>query len=231
MDLSTLMQQLESMGTAQNIKIYKRHGAKEPLFGVSFANLGKLRKKIKNNIALARELWQTRNTEARTLACMIADPDEMSASELDSWVVDVNYTTLAGYFGGLVGKGPFALEKIKIWTHSKAEFVVDSGYSCICQSLKNSPDKLSDALCMQALDWIDHGIHLAPNRAKQAMNNALIAIGTYKENCREKALLVAGRLGKLEIDHGETQCKTSDAISYIQKSVAHLEKKKKKTKN
>ncbi|MGQ0441490.1 DNA alkylation repair protein, partial [Bacillus sp. B-TM1] len=37
--LEEVMQQLEEYGTEQNRKTYKNHGAKEPLFGVSFANL------------------------------------------------------------------------------------------------------------------------------------------------------------------------------------------------
>ena len=41
------MKELKMLGTAQNRKVYKRHGAGEDLFGVSFANLGKLQKKIK----------------------------------------------------------------------------------------------------------------------------------------------------------------------------------------
>ena len=47
---------LKSMGTAQNRKIYSRHGAGENIYGVSFANLAKLRKQIKTNHELALEL-------------------------------------------------------------------------------------------------------------------------------------------------------------------------------
>ncbi|AIK38509.1 hypothetical protein BG07_4909 [Bacillus pseudomycoides] len=47
MILEEVMHQLEECGTEQNRKTYKNHGAKEPLFGVSFANLKQLKKKIK----------------------------------------------------------------------------------------------------------------------------------------------------------------------------------------
>lgn len=47
MFLEEVMQQLEKYGTEQNRKTYKNHGAKEPLFGVSFANLKLLKKKLK----------------------------------------------------------------------------------------------------------------------------------------------------------------------------------------
>ena len=222
------MAELESLGTAQNVKVYKRHGVKEPLFGVSYANLGKLKKKIKINTPLARELWQTKNADARTLACMIADGSEFGSEELDSWVLDVDNTGLAGSFGGLIGRSPYTVEKIGSWIHSKEEYVQDTGYSCVCQTLKGNSEKLTDHFCNQILNFIEERIHSAPNRARQAMNNALISIGTYKENCREEALAVAGRIGKVEIDHGDTSCKTPDASPYIHKAVAHLEKKKRK---
>lgn len=45
--LEEVMQQLEEYGTEQNRKVFKNHGAKEPLFGVSFANLKLLKKRIK----------------------------------------------------------------------------------------------------------------------------------------------------------------------------------------
>ena len=42
-----VLQQLKALGTAQNRKVYARHGAGENLYGVSYANLGKLHKQIK----------------------------------------------------------------------------------------------------------------------------------------------------------------------------------------
>ena len=47
MNKTQVLKQLKSLGTEQNRKIYARHGVKNELFGVSFANLGKLKKEIK----------------------------------------------------------------------------------------------------------------------------------------------------------------------------------------
>ena len=46
MDVQTVLQELESLGTAQNRKVYARHGVGEPLYGVSYANLGRVEKRI-----------------------------------------------------------------------------------------------------------------------------------------------------------------------------------------
>ncbi|MBU0985304.1 MAG: DNA alkylation repair protein, partial [candidate division Zixibacteria bacterium] len=61
MTLKQVMTELKSCGTAQNVKIYRRHGARGDLFGVSFANLGILRKRIGANHDLAEQLWRTGN--------------------------------------------------------------------------------------------------------------------------------------------------------------------------
>ena len=42
MDLATAVERLEAAGTEQNRKIYRRHGARVPLYGVSFALLGRV---------------------------------------------------------------------------------------------------------------------------------------------------------------------------------------------
>lgn len=46
MNYQQVMRELKALGTAQNVKVYQRHGAGDNLFGVSFANLYKLQKKI-----------------------------------------------------------------------------------------------------------------------------------------------------------------------------------------
>ena len=64
---------LRKAGTAQNVKVYGRHGVKGDAFGVSYAELGRLHKTIGTDHGLARALWATGNHDARVLATMIAD--------------------------------------------------------------------------------------------------------------------------------------------------------------
>jgi hypothetical protein len=54
------------------------------------------------------------------------------------------------------------------------------------------------------------------------MNSALIAIGVYRESLRDAAIQAARRIGIVEVDHGETDCKTPDAENYIRKAVERL---------
>ncbi len=60
MNETEVLQELKALGTEQNRKVYRRHGVGENLHGVSFANLGKLKKKIKIDHELAERLWEGR---------------------------------------------------------------------------------------------------------------------------------------------------------------------------
>ena len=58
------------------------------------------------------------------------------------------------------------------------------------------------------------------------MNLAVIAIGCRSPGLRKAALAAAKRIGKVEVDHGDTACKTPDAAEYIQRSWAHATSKR-----
>lgn len=113
-NFAEVMADLEAMGTEQNRKVYRRHGAGENLFGVSFANLNKLRKQIKRDHPLVLQLWDSKNIDARCLATLIADPAQMSESDIDGWLRDISYYPQADLFvRHLVIKSPLAAAKME----------------------------------------------------------------------------------------------------------------------
>jgi 3-methyladenine DNA glycosylase AlkD len=77
---AAVLRELEGLGTAQNRKVYGWHGVKTPMFGVSFAHLNKIDKRIKTDHELAREPWASGNHDARVLAALIADPQAARAA-------------------------------------------------------------------------------------------------------------------------------------------------------
>lgn len=224
MDCAQLMAELEALGTAQNRKIYTRHGARGALFGVSFANLYELKKKLKSDHALARQLWQTGNVDARTLATMVAEPDELSEDEAERWLAEVHYKVLVGHVAALVAQTSFAQKKLAGWLASEADNVRSGGYKLLSSLLKNAPEQVEDARCQRLLQRIEREISSSGNRARQAMNNALIAIGTFKPQLAEAAIASAERIGAVEVDHGQTGCKTPSAVEKIRKAIARRER-------
>jgi 3-methyladenine DNA glycosylase AlkD len=216
------MKQLEADGTMQNRKVYTRHGVGENMFGVSYANLKKLAKQIKTDHELAIQLWETGNHDARVLATMIADPEKADNQLLESWAQDLDNYVITDAFANFASQTALAKKKLEKWSKSPKEWIGRSGWLLLAQLLKNNGD-FSDGDLQNYLNTIENEIHHRKNRVKDAMNSALIALGIYCEDMREKALAASRKIGKVEVDHGQTGCKTPDAESYIKKS---LERKK-----
>ncbi len=215
--LEEVMQQLEEYGTEQNRKTYKNHGAKEPLFGVSFANLKLLKKKIKKDHDLAVGLWETKNMDAMTLATYILDPKKITTEQLNSWIQDVDYYCLMDVLMTSICTSPIAIERMEEWTKSNDEWIGRAGWSLLANiAIKNKT--LHDDFFSPYLEEIKENIHNEKNRKKEAMNSALIAIGIRNEDLERQAIEIASEIGKVEVDHGATSCKTPDAESYIKKS-------------
>ena len=74
MTVNQIFKEMETLGTAQNRKVYKRHGVEREMYGLSFANLKAMAKKVKADSTLLQALWQTGNHDVRILATMIARP-------------------------------------------------------------------------------------------------------------------------------------------------------------
>lgn len=225
MTFDDAMKQLKRMGTAQNVTIYLRHGAREPMFGVSFANLNKLKKQIKIDQPLAEKLWESGNMDARVLATMVADPAKLKSATADRWVKDLDYYMVTDLFASLIARSPLAARKYPKWMTSKREFVRQCGYSVFSTFMRDN-DQPSDSECRKILRTIEKEIHDSPNRARYSMNTALISIGAYRPSLTDEAMAAAGRIGKVDVDHGDTSCRTPDAIDYMKKTIAHLNRKK-----
>ena len=228
MTFDETMAELEALGTAQNRKVYTRHGAKKPMFGVSYANLGKLKKKIKTAHALALQLWDTGNHDARVLAMMIADPQLANPPMLEGWARVLDNYIHTDAFSGYVGKTSYAEDMMRTWVEADAEFVEAAGWNLLGASAMYAK-RLPDDLFRPFIERIERDIHGAKNRVRYAMNNALIAIGTRSDPLEEETFEAAERIGVVEVDHGETGCMTPDAAPYIRKARAHRRKKDAKT--
>ncbi len=224
MDDRDVLNELESLGSEQTRKTYKRHGVSGKQFGVSSADFGKLQKKIKTDHDLAGKLWSSGIHDAQILATMIADPSQMTSREIDTWAKSLSNYVLTDALAGLVSKTPAAPKKAASWTKSKDEWIGSAGWQ-ILSRLAQSDRALPDGFFLPYLDIIQADIHKRKNRVRHAMNGALIGIGSHNSKLEKQALAVAAKIGKVEVDHGDTGCKTPDAASYIRKTVAHKQAK------
>jgi 3-methyladenine DNA glycosylase AlkD len=221
MTLAEAMQELEQAGSAQTRKTYTRHGAREPMFGVSFATLKTLVKRIGIDHELALALWDTTNFDARNLAVKIVDPARMTSADLDRWARDASTAPMCGgYVGMLASEGPHAATKAVQWFASRNEMERRAGWALLGQMAQRD-ETTPDAWFEKRLAEIESTIHTAPNAEREAMNMAVIVIGCRSAALRKAATAAAKRIGKVEVDHGDTACKTPDAAEYIAKTWAH----------
>ena len=220
MTLAETMAALEKAGSEQTRKTYMRHGGVGPMFGVSFATLKTLVKQIRVDQDLALALWGTGNFDARILALKVADPQRMTSAVLDRWADASSPPMCGNYLGALAAEGPLAAAKAEEWLAAPAGSRRTNGWALLAQ-LALIDDTTPDAWFAKRLETIETSIHAARNADKGAMNGALIAIGSRSSALRKAAIAAAKRIGKIEVDHGDTECKTPDAATYIEKAWAH----------
>lgn len=214
-----VMKSLEKAGTAQNRKVYAKHGIANRMFGVSVANLKALAKKLGVQHELANQLWKTGNHDAMILATMVADPKLATRAELAAWLRDLGNYVIAETFAGFAARTPYARMLAKQWGATRGEWAASAGWTVLAH-LANGDPSVTDEDLAPYLRTIERGMPRARNRARYAMNGALIAIGSRGGALRDAAIETAERIGPVIVDHGETGCKTPNAAAYIRKAAA-----------
>ena len=178
MNFDEVMTQLESWGSEQTCKTYGRHGVKGKMFGVSYANLKVLTKKIKKDHDLAIKLWASENHDARIFATMIVDSTKFTNEQAESWVNDCDNYAITGAIVTPLAKSPLAKEIMEKWTNSDEEWRGQAGWSLLGQ-LASPPVRISEEELKNYLEIIEKNVHQSKNRAKYSMMLALICIGAY----------------------------------------------------
>jgi len=219
MNFAQTMKALEAAGSEQTRKTYARHGIQEPQFGVSFAELKKLKKQLKVNSELAQELWQSGNHDARVLATLIVDTGTLRPELVEAWAASLDHHTLTALLAGVISRSPLARDYVKQWIPSASEYLAQAGWNILTE-LALHDKTLDESYFAPYLQQIQTELQQAPNHTRYAMNNTLIAIGVRTAALEAQALEVARCIGKVEVDHGDTACKTPEAIPYIRKTLA-----------
>jgi 3-methyladenine DNA glycosylase AlkD len=227
MTLKEAVAALEKGGTAQNRKIYGRHGVAGDMYGVSYALQKKLAKQAGTDQDLAVALWATGNHDARILASMVCDPTAFTSKELDAMARELDNYVLTDAFANIVIRSGQAMKKFEPWKNRKNEFISAAAWN-VLTSQAMYDGSLTDAYCTEQIDLIAREIHQRPNRTRHSMNMALISLGIRSPRLEKKARTAAKKIGKIEVDHGQTSCQTPDAAAYMTKTLEYREKQAKK---
>lgn len=232
MALEDVMGKLASMGSEQTKQIFLRHGAAEPLFGVKVGDMKKLVKDVKKDQALARALYDTGNSDAMYLAGLTVDSKTATKEMLQDWVRKTGWYMPAEYtVAWIAAESPYAVELAKEWIESPDEMIATSGWSTYTNYITITADKDLDIEEIRGLlRRIVSTIHGERNRVRYTMNGFVIAVGASVIPLHEEATDAAEKIGKVEVNVGQTACKVPLATEYIRKiEQAGKTGKKKKT--
>lgn len=221
MNLAQATKALAAAGTEQNRRVYRRAGAKGDVFGVGFASLDALATSIGIDHGLARKLWASGKAEARLLATRIADAKKVEVAELAKWAKELDWYAGADALAQLAFHSRHAKALALQWIESSHEWIGRAGWHTLALLTRNQ--RLDDSFFEPFIARIERGIHKAPNRTRDAMNAALIAIGIRSASFATKALAAAKRIGKVHVDRGAPSLETPDAGTYIRRARAWIQ--------
>ena len=214
------MAELAAKGSDSVKRIFFRHGAKEPFFGVKVGDMKPIAKKLKGRQELALELYATGNGDAQYLAGMVADGRLMTVAQLDAWAEGASWDMISGTtVPWVAAEHPEGGAAALRWIDSPREQTARAGWATLAARAATVPDtELPPKTYAKLLDRVRRRIGREPDGVRYTMNNFVIAVGTYVAELSDAAIATARAVGKVGIDMGGTACKVPDAESYIVKS-------------
>ncbi len=147
--------------------------------GVPMAKMQAIAKPLAPDHALAGALWDAGWYEARMVACMIDDPAQVTAEQMDRWRADFdNWGIVDTVCFKLFDRTPHAFGRIDAWTGLNDEFGRRAGFALLaCTALHGQG---TDADFLRGLKLIEACATDERNFVRKGVNWALRAIGSRK---------------------------------------------------
>lgn len=193
MTLHEALAKLESLGTERMREFNTKHGVGPNQFGVKMGDIRGVASKIKTDHALALELWDTENIDARFLAILVIDSKKLSKEEITEMVKSEKFTHVADWLSSYVIKDYPDNEPLrKEWMESSDVMCARAGWSLASGCVARNPDVLD---LPAILDRIEAEMPAAAPEVQWTMNSTLANIGIKFPEYRARALSIGERLG------------------------------------
>ena len=229
-----VMNELEKKGSESIKKIFRNHGASDPMYGVKVADLKVIQKKVKKDHELAMQLFDTGNYDAMYLAGLVADESKMSKKDIQQWAEKSNSSGISEYtVAWVAAESEYGWDLGMKWIDSPEEKIASAGWNTLAGVIALKPDhELDLATIKKLLQRIVKEIHSAPNRVRYTMNGFVIGVGGYIKELTAASMETAKKIGTVYVDMGGTACVVPSAGDYIKKLEARgsIGKKKKTVK-
>ncbi len=194
MTKNEMLAKLCDLGNEKRKQMYIKNGAGENTYGVLLGELRKLAKKLGTNHELALELWQSGNTDAQWLACMMLDAKKLTLDEARSMVSRLTYSDIIDKFvGKVVCNHLYADTLAEEWSVSNKDNLGRAGWNLIVH--KVSDGKLTNAALEELLTRIEAELKTVTPGKQWAMNHALSEIGIRYPQFTERCITLGETLG------------------------------------
>jgi 3-methyladenine DNA glycosylase AlkD len=162
--------------------------------GVAMKDIKALGKAIGLNHPLALALWDTGVYEARMLTSFVADPAQLSATQMDRWCKDFdNWAYCDALCFNLFDRTPHAWAKVDQWSSKKGEFEKRTAFALVW-SLSVHDKQAPDSAFLHGLALVEREAGDDRNFVKKAISMALRAVGKRNAALHAAAMASANRL-------------------------------------
>ncbi len=232
-----VIHKLEKMRNPANALGMKRFGITGgKVLGIPVPVLRKMTKEIGSNHELALQLWKSGIHEARLLASMVGEPDQLTSEQMDAWMTDFDSWDVCDQVcGNLFDKNPLAWQKAAQWAHHKKEFERRAGFALMAtlawhekagKAPKNGkpaePETKTDKKFEAFLPLIIQYAADERNFVKKAVNWALRQIGKRNPALRNKAIQTAKTILKTHPKSKAARFVANDALRELSKPAKRL---------
>ncbi|MCJ7634183.1 DNA alkylation repair protein [Candidatus Bathyarchaeota archaeon] len=222
-NVEEVLTKLKAKARPDKLKGVARYGMVfERRLGVSVPEMRTIAKETEKNHKLALELWKTEIAEARIVAAMIDEPEELTEEQMEDWVKDLDSWDICDQVCmNLFEKTPLAWKKILNWSEREEEFVKRTAYSLLA-CLAWHDKKVEDEKFIKLFPVIKFGARDERNYVKKAVNWALRNIG--KRNLNKAAIAFAREIQQSDSKAGHWIA--SDAIKELESEAVQKRLKK-----
>jgi 3-methyladenine DNA glycosylase AlkD len=226
--IKEVIEKLKSLSNPEAVEGMARFGINPKMtLGVSIPQLRKTAKELGKGHELALDLWETGIHEARILAGMIDEPEDLSEKQMEQWAGDFDSWDVCDQVCmNLFRKSPVAYKKAVEWSKRDKEFVKRAGFALMAV-LAVGDKKASDDRFTGFLPYIKKESTDNRNYVKKAVNWALRQIGKRNLNLNKMAVKAGKEI--YNIDSKSAKWIASDALrelnsKEVQKRLADKER-------
>lgn len=184
-------------------------------FGLGIGQIKNIAKEIGKNHKLATELWDEPYIETKILSSLISDPKLIDNDKIEEMMLSADYWIIShSLVSNLISKFKDKEKLFEKWYNSENERLLRGAYLLLYEIAKKDKNPGTEYY-KTLIDTIENELQSSENYLKDAMNNALIMIGSLNKELNGYALKAAKNIGEVIVDYGDNSCQALSAEKHL----------------